>query len=58
LIDQGVDAGRITSVGRGETEPVASNETADGRQENRRVEVAILASEEYRQRVQERAESE
>jgi hypothetical protein len=44
-------------VGRGETEPVASNETAEGRQQNRRVEVAIYANEEYRERVQERAGS-
>ena len=33
----------------------ADNDTAAGRQENRRVEVAIYASEEYRQRVQNRA---
>lgn len=57
LVERGIDAGRLTSVGRGETEPVASNETAEGRQQNRRVEVAIYASEEYRERVQERTES-
>lgn len=57
LIQRGLDASRIRSVGRGETEPVASNETAEGRQQNRRVEVAIYASEEYRERVQEQAES-
>ncbi len=58
LIERGMDANRITSVGQGETEPVASNETEEGRQENRRVEVAIYASEEYRERVQEQAQSE
>jgi outer membrane protein OmpA-like peptidoglycan-associated protein len=57
LAERGIDPGRLTSVGRGETEPVASNETAEGRQQNRRVEVAIYANEEYRERVQERAES-
>ena len=57
LAERGIDSGRLTSVGRGETEPVASNETAEGRQQNRRVEVAIYANEEYRERVQERAES-
>jgi outer membrane protein OmpA-like peptidoglycan-associated protein len=36
---------RIQSLGRGETEPVATNDTDDGRQQNRRVEVAIYASE-------------
>jgi len=58
LIEQGLSAGRLTSVGRGETEPVASNETEEGRQQNRRVEVAIYASEEYRERVQEQTEGE
>lgn len=58
LVERGMDANRITSVGQGETEPVASNETEEGRQENRRVEVAIYASEEYRERVQEQAQSE
>lgn len=57
LVERGLDPSRLTSVGRGESEPVASNETADGRQQNRRVEVAIYANEEYREQVQERAES-
>ncbi len=33
-------------MGRGELEPVDTNDTEAGRQENRRVEVAIFASEE------------
>jgi outer membrane protein OmpA-like peptidoglycan-associated protein len=37
----GVDAGRLTVAGRGETEPVATNDTAEGKQANRRVEVLI-----------------
>ncbi|ABC44333.1 OmpA family protein [Salinibacter ruber] len=56
LVDRGVDPSRLTSVGRGETEPVASNETEEGRQQNRRVEVAIYANEEYRERVQAQTE--
>ncbi len=36
---------RIDTRGRGETEPIASNDDAAGRQQNRRVEVAIYASE-------------
>lgn len=48
---QGVDRGRIDTAGRGETEPVASNETEAGRAQNRRVEVAIFASEEYREQL-------
>lgn len=34
----------IQALGRGETEPVATNDTDDGRQKNRRVEIAIYAS--------------
>lgn len=45
LAFQGVDRGRIATRGLGEAEPVASNETEAGRQTNRRVEVAIFASE-------------
>jgi outer membrane protein OmpA-like peptidoglycan-associated protein len=51
LVRQGVDASRIQAQGLGESEPVASNDTEAGRQENRRVEVAIFASEEYRKRL-------
>lgn len=57
LVEQGLASGRITSVGKGETEPVATNETPEGRQQNRRVEVAIYANEEYRERVQDRVEN-
>lgn len=42
---QGVSGSRISTVGHGELNPVASNETASGRQQNRRVEVAIFANE-------------
>lgn len=48
LISLGVAPDRITAVGRGETEPIASNDTEAGRQQNRRVEVAIFAGEEMR----------
>ncbi len=41
---KGVSGGRITAKGFGESEPVASNDTAAGRQQNRRVEVAIMAN--------------
>lgn len=45
LLEQGVKPDRVEAVGRGESEPIASNDTAEGRQENRRVEIAIFASE-------------
>jgi OOP family OmpA-OmpF porin len=41
LTAQGVDASRLTSIGYGETKPVASNRTAEGRAENRRVTAVI-----------------
>jgi outer membrane protein OmpA-like peptidoglycan-associated protein len=40
----GVDGSRVSSVGLGETNPVATNDTDYGRQQNRRVEVAIFAN--------------
>lgn len=52
LSSLGVNRARLTTVGKGLTEPVASNETATGREQNRRVEVAIYANEEYRRQVQ------
>ena len=39
LAGHGVEAGRTIAVGRGESQPVADNSTAEGRQLNRRVEV-------------------
>lgn len=47
----GVSSARIRTSGRGETEPVQSNDTEEGRQRNRRVEVAIYANEAYRNQV-------
>ncbi len=41
LIDQLVPAGSITSQGFGESQPVASNETPEGRQKNRRVQLVV-----------------
>ena len=48
LATQGIPATQIRLVGLGEVEPVASNETPAGQEANRRVEVAIFASAEYR----------
>ena len=49
---QGVPASRIRTSGRGETEPKVSNDTEAGMAQNRRVEIAIYASEAYRNQVQ------
>lgn len=42
LIEQGVNAEQLTVVGYGESQPRASNETAEGRAQNRRVEFKVL----------------
>ena len=42
LIGRGIDRSRLESKGFGEAQPVASNDTAAGRQENRRVQLSIL----------------
>jgi len=44
LESRGVSSMRVQTSGRGETEPVATNDSDSGRQSNRRVEVAIYAS--------------
>ncbi|MCB0546820.1 MAG: OmpA family protein [Phaeodactylibacter sp.] len=44
LVQQGVMASRFSTIGYGEMQPVATNETPAGRQQNRRVEVAIYAN--------------
>lgn len=44
LIAKGIDAGRLSAKGYGETVPLASNATAAGRQENRRTEFLITAN--------------
>ncbi|HYP04623.1 MAG TPA: OmpA family protein [Bryobacteraceae bacterium] len=41
LLSQGLQAGSLTSKGFGESTPVASNDTAAGRQQNRRVELVV-----------------
>jgi len=48
LIDSGIDRSRVRAVGKGESAPIASNDTAEGRALNRRVE--IVATRQGRER--------
>lgn len=45
LVGEGVDQRRVTTIGYGESQPIADNSTAGGRQENRRVELRIVPNE-------------
>ena len=47
-IAKGVNSSRFSIIGLGENEPVASNETVDGKHLNRRVEIAIFANEDLK----------
>lgn len=42
LIERGISADRLQAEGRGETQPIDTNDTDEGRQNNRRVEIEIL----------------
>lgn len=55
LAGMGVAQVRMNTVGYGETQPVASNETAAGQQANRRVEVAIWANQELKESARQQA---
>jgi outer membrane protein OmpA-like peptidoglycan-associated protein len=41
IVQQGISAASIEAKGFGKTEPIASNETSEGRQQNRRVELVL-----------------
>ena len=49
LAGLGIDPRRFTIMGYGESQPIATNDTAGGRQANRRVEVAIMANEKLKE---------
>jgi outer membrane protein OmpA-like peptidoglycan-associated protein len=55
LVTHGVKGVRMTTIGYGESQPVADNETVEGRQANRRVEVAIMANEELKEAAEKQA---
>ena len=44
MVSEGIDAGIVDVIGKGESEPVASNDTDEGRAKNRRVEIRVGTS--------------
>jgi OOP family OmpA-OmpF porin len=44
LVGKGIDAKRVYTEGKGEKQPVATNKTAAGRAQNRRVEIEVVGT--------------
>jgi outer membrane protein OmpA-like peptidoglycan-associated protein len=55
LGSQGVQSPRFSIMGYGEDQPIAENETAAGRAQNRRVELAIMANDDLKKAAQEKS---
>lgn len=56
LVESGIDRGRFTTKWYGESQPKYDNTTAEGRAQNRRVELAIVANEEMKEEAMKKAE--
>ena len=57
LAGQQVMESRFTTMGYGESQPIASNDTAAGKAQNRRVEVAIYANDDLKKEAEKKVES-
>ena len=44
LVSKGIEANRIYTEGKGETQPIADNKTKEGRAKNRRVEIEVVGT--------------
>lgn len=56
LADNNVSPARFKLLGYGETQPIATNDTVEGRKQNRRVEIAIFANDDLKKVAKEKAE--
>jgi outer membrane protein OmpA-like peptidoglycan-associated protein len=56
LAGLGVASARVTKIGYGEMQPAVTNDTPEGRQANRRVELAIMANEKMKKWAEEQAQ--
>ena len=52
-----VKSARFSTEGYGETQPIAMNDTPEGRQKNRRVDIAVIANDKLKKAAQEKAKS-
>ncbi|MBN1461706.1 MAG: OmpA family protein [Armatimonadetes bacterium] len=55
LAANSVTSGRISVTGFGESQPIANNNTVEGKQANRRVEVAVMANDDLKRAAEEQA---
>jgi OOP family OmpA-OmpF porin len=44
LVSKGIEPNRIYTEGKGKSQPIASNSTAEGRAKNRRVEIEVVGT--------------
>ena len=56
LAGEGINTSRLDTKGKGETEPIALNSTAEGRAQNRRVEIVIVANDQMKQQASQAAQ--
>lgn len=55
-LTQGIASSRLTTVGKGETEPIADNSNASGKAQNRRVEIVIVANDKLKSEARQNAQ--